>query len=107
MPDLPWTPELQYPIYGKIPNYPNETVTATNLTTLETQTVISENDTSYVMECANFSTSGYTNYDVIQISVAGRNEIISINMLNSEFIEKRKLDINPPLYNSNRITQYY
>lgn len=97
---FPFTP---YPIYGIIPNFASQTVTAKNLTTNETQTEIIETDTNYLIDCANF-TSGYTNLDVIQISVTGRVYIISINEV--QFPDGRQLDIVPQHYNNNRITQY-
>ena len=94
-----------YPIFGSIPNYPSTTVTSTNLRTLETQSIINEADTQYLTECANF-TSGYMNYDLIQVAITGVNYFISINMNNAEFHDKRQLDINPPHYNNNRLTQF-
>lgn len=94
-----------YSIFGNIPNFPLSMVTSTNLRTLETQSIINEADTEYLTECANF-TSGYMNYDLIQISVTGVNYFISININNPEFAYGRQLDINPPHYNNNRLTQF-
>lgn len=102
---MPPFPQNPYIIYGTVPEYPNTTITATNTSTSEIQTSITEANTEYNIDCANF-TSGYTNYDLIQLSITGINYLISINLNNIEFPDKRQLDINPPHYNNNRLTQF-
>lgn len=102
------SPSTEYSIYGTIPDYANQTVTATNLTTSETQITTTESNTQYLIDCANF-TNGYTNHDIIKISVTGRTELISINIGDIELKYGRKLDINPngqQPYNSKRQAHY-
>jgi len=97
-------PFTSYPIYGIVPNYASQTITAKNKTTNETQTETIQSNTEYLIDCANF-TSGYSNHDIIEITISGRVYQISIN--ETQFPDGRQLDINPPHYNNKRISQYY
>lgn len=92
VPDLPWTPQSPYIIYGyvRLNNSDSVSLTATNKNTGETQSITSETDSSYLIDCANFS-SGYTNLDTIELSINNNKSRTTINT--SLFPEGRRFDI--------------
>jgi len=78
VPDLPWGVVNPYPIFGVAPGASGETLTATNRSSLDTQTIVVENNEEYLLDCANFL-NGYSNYDIIEFVVAGRHVLTNIN----------------------------
>jgi hypothetical protein len=89
-------PYLPYPIYGYIlPAYLiNVVVIAVNQTTLESISILSETDGSYLIDCANF-TSGYTNGDIIELSVYHYKTQATINMILSPAGVQANITITP------------
>lgn len=86
-------PQTPYLLYGAISGISGaQAITATNKNTLETQSVVSEADGTFVVDCANFTPLGYTDHDVIELSAAGRRDILSINI--GPFPEGRIFDLN-------------
>ncbi len=66
---FPWE---NYIIEGYVPDFTSGTVTATNKTTAETQTTDIQSDSTYLIDCANFTASGWSEFDIIELTVPGR-----------------------------------
>ncbi len=74
-------PLLPYRIHGHIylSNSAGIPVTAKNLNTNDVQTVTSNSDSTYTVDCSNFI-NGYTNGDIIQITIQSNTNNIANNV---------------------------
>ncbi len=93
-------PFENYVIYGLVPGYTTGTVTAINKTTAESQTENIAVDGSYVIDCANFIASGWSDLDTVELQSNGRYLQVSINK--GAFAGAMRIEIQPPHYNHSR-----
>jgi len=91
---FPWE---NYLLYGVVPGYTSGTVTATNKATGESQTENVTADGSFVIDCANFIVSGWSDLNTVELQSNGRYLQVSINK--GAFAGERRVDIKPPHYN--------
>jgi len=94
---FPWE---NYLLYGLVPGYSSGTVTAINKSTAESQTESVAADGSFVIDCANFIISGWSDLDTVELQVNGRYLQVSINK--GACPGARRVDIQPPHYNHSR-----
>ena len=94
---FPWE---NYVIYGLVPGYITGTVTSINKSTAESQIVNVDSDGSFVIDCANFITSGWSDLDTVELQSNGR--YLHVNINKGACPGARRVDIQPPHYNHSR-----
>jgi len=94
---FPWE---NYLLYGLVPDCVSGTVTAINKTTAESQTENVFSDGSFMVDCANFIVSGWSDLDTIELQSNGRYLQVSINK--GAFPGARQVNIEPSHHNHSR-----